>query len=242
MLRRIRHLSYKKAITARLTGTAPNIQVPAGGNAEYTFIRAMFMLLGKLAKMDGQVSTEEVRFASQVMKQLAVSDNNVGHTIEYFNQGSRASVDVLPSVYAMVQHMGRRSELTKLFIKTGCRACCVDGVMGLQQGRYLRDVAQICGFDKTEFQEFSAKTRILPGYDSRWTPSRVSQAYSLLQLSPEVEDSEIRQAYRRLVARYHPDKLSGQNATDDAMRAAQEQFAAIRDAYEILCGSRKIRT
>jgi curved DNA-binding protein CbpA len=54
--------------------------------------------------------------------------------------------------------------------------------------------------------------------------------YSVLGVSRTATDAEVRAAYRALVARYHPDKYSG-NPLEDL---AAEKMAGINRAYEIL--------
>ena len=63
----------------------------------------------------------------------------------------------------------------------------------------------------------------------------------MLQLEPTAADGEIRRAYLRMMSRYHPDKLAASNVSEAALKQAQQNAMAIRDAYEALCGFRKIR-
>ena len=63
----------------------------------------------------------------------------------------------------------------------------------------------------------------------------------LLQLEPGVEDSEIRKAYLRMMSKYHPDKFAHGNLTEESRKELQEKAMDIRNAYEALCGFRKIR-
>jgi DnaJ-domain-containing protein 1 len=44
-----------------------------------------------------------------------------------------------------------------------------------------------------------------------------------------------------MMSRYHPDKLLRENSTKESVRKAQEKSTAIRNAYEAVCGFRKIR-
>ena len=71
--------------------------------------------------------------------------------------------------------------------------------------------------------------------------SFITNAYTVLQLEPEVDDGEIRRAYLRMMSRYHPDKLVRDNLSEESLKKAQEKSMAIRTAYETVCGFRKIR-
>lgn len=58
---------------------------------------------------------------------------------------------------------------------------------------------------------------------------------AVLNLPPSATALEIRDAYRRLISRYHPDKVStlGQDLQDLAQRKSQEITAAYRDGMQM---------
>ncbi len=56
--------------------------------------------------------------------------------------------------------------------------------------------------------------------------------YTLLEVSPQASPEEIRAAYRRAVARYHPDKVA--HLGQEFQELAHKKLLAIQDAYEIL--------
>jgi DnaJ like chaperone protein len=241
MLYQFLNTSYKQAVTARLNGCDLDVAVPHGGRAQELVNQAMFMLLGKVAKLDGRVTTEDIGYATLIMNLLDLGETERRNAVADFNRGKLWATDVNPVLKNLVQHIGRRNELVCLFMKIQCQAACVYGGMGLPKKVFLRGVAEIFGYDKIEFQEVCNESRKFcsSGSGSNW--SSISEAYDVLQLAPGVNDEEIKRAYRRLVSRHHPDKLNTQNLSEDALRSAQEQFTSIRSAYEILCGKRKIR-
>ena len=56
--------------------------------------------------------------------------------------------------------------------------------------------------------------------------------YEVLGLKPGASKAEIKSAYRKLAAKYHPDKAA--NATDEIKKLAEERFTAIKESYEYL--------
>ena len=62
-----------------------------------------------------------------------------------------------------------------------------------------------------------------------------------MQLEPEVEDSEIKKAYLRMMSKYHPDKVVNENLTEESLKELHKKAMEIRAAYEALCGVRKLR-
>ncbi len=204
------------------------------------FTSAMFVVMGRVAKLDGLVTEAEVEFASAIMKKMGLDGMRRQRAIGYFDQGKQASTDVVQMVKRLVGVIGARSELSHLFLRIQCSNAYAKGEMRLREKMLLRDIAEILGYDKTEFLAVCAE--VLASSDNKLTqrPNSLRNAYMVLQLQPRVADGEIRQAYLKLMSRYHPDKLM-QNLSAEAAQQAQENFHAIRSAYETICGFRKIR-
>lgn len=55
-------------------------------------------------------------------------------------------------------------------------------------------------------------------------------AYTVLEISPEATDDEVKKAYRRLAMKYHPDKVA--QLGPDVQEAAKAKFQSIQSAYE----------
>lgn len=58
----------------------------------------------------------------------------------------------------------------------------------------------------------------------------VDNAYTILGVSPSASDDEVKNAYREMAKKYHPDKVS--YLGDDVRKAAEQKFKEVNDAYE----------
>lgn len=58
--------------------------------------------------------------------------------------------------------------------------------------------------------------------------------YALLEVSPQASPEEIKTAYKRAVARYHPDKVA--HLGKEFQELAHQKLLAVQQAYEILQG------
>ena len=63
-------------------------------------------------------------------------------------------------------------------------------------------------------------------------------AYKILEVEKSVTDSELKTAYRKMVKKYHPDKLIGLG--DEHLKGAKEKFQRIQEAYEAIKKERGI--
>ncbi len=241
MLALMRNRAYKRALIGRLDGSNPHAIVPPGGCTEQLFTRAMFAVMGRIAKLDGRVTQDEVSYACAIMTLMGLNTASRQQAISYFEQGKQPNTDVMYWVSSMAKVIGTGSALASLFLKIQCRTACVKGDMLLAERVLLRDIADVLGYSKAEFLAVCAE---LPGHiDTQPKPSGgfLHSAYGVLQLKPDVDDGEIRRAYLRQMSRHHPDKLVRDDLSEKSLRLAQEKSAAIRSAYETVCGFRKIR-
>jgi DnaJ like chaperone protein len=80
-------------------------------------------------------------------------------------------------------------------------------------------ISNYLGIRDTDFQ--SIKAMFVKDMDS---------AYRILEIPPEASDEEVRKAYRRMAAKYHPDKVS--HLGEDVQRAAKEKFQQLNQAFQ----------
>ena len=64
------------------------------------------------------------------------------------------------------------------------------------------------------------------------TAKSIPDPYEILGLKRGASKAEIKSAYRKLAAKYHPDKAA--NATDEIKKLAEEKFKTINDAFKNL--------
>lgn len=259
MLSRFKHLEFKRAVAARLANEADSgAPLPAGGATQRAFIRGMFSAMGRLAKLDGRVTEEEIGYATGVMRQLGLDASARQHAIDCFYLGKLEQTDVLIHLRELVPAIGRGSALARQVLSVQCRLAYSKGFIRLKEKLLLREIAEELGFDKAQLLTVCTETQVneqsyyrATGTDSfrsgggfegfaTQRPGKLGQAYGILELSPDADDGEIRQAYRRMLNRYHPDKLASRTKSSEAVLEAQERFHAVRQAYETICGFRKM--
>lgn len=63
---------------------------------------------------------------------------------------------------------------------------------------------------------------------------KLTQAYNKLGILTTASESEIKDAYRTLVKKYHPDRLSPE-ATNQERRISTDKFRQVQEAYDYIC-------
>jgi hypothetical protein len=104
-----------------------------------------------------------------------------------------------------------------------------DGAITDGELTYLMRVSELFGFTETEFARLSAP----------YFPDRAPDPYTMLSVSIQASDDDIRKAWTRCVAENHPDKFIARGAPIEFIKAAHEKTAAINAAYEQIKSSRK---
>ncbi len=73
-----------------------------------------------------------------------------------------------------------------------------------------------------------------------YTKDELVGLYAILEVSPNDSNSKIKKSYRRLAAKYHPDKYASKELPEDMVKFAEERFKDINYAYDILRKHRNI--
>lgn len=67
-------------------------------------------------------------------------------------------------------------------------------------------------------------------FDADWFKSNRDTPYRVLGVAEDATDTEVEQAYRRLISQYHPDKLVG--VAEELRRQAEDKASDINAAYD----------
>lgn len=76
---------------------------------------------------------------------------------------------------------------------------------------------------------------VRPGY----VPAAVLSAYQILGISPDATDNEVRQAYRRMAMKYHPDRVATQD--EETRSRAERLFKRVGEAKDLIFKHRGIK-
>ncbi len=75
---------------------------------------------------------------------------------------------------------------------------------------------------------------------SQYSKDEIRKAYKTLQASKDDTPESLRKSYRRLIARYHPDKAIANGLSESEIERYSEMTKNINLAWEVICKVRKI--
>ncbi len=210
-----------------------------------TFVQALFRTMGHLAKADGRVSEAEIRAARSLMHRLGLRPAQLRRAIEWFREGKEASYPWQAAVQQLRRGSGRSAGMRRLFVQLLLEVALSKGSLHRSERVLLWSICNELDIGRVELVQLEAMLRAQRGFRSSPQGTadarRLASAYATLGIEKSASNDEIKTAYRRLINRNHPDKLSGSDADAGQIADAQKRTRDIRSAYEMLKARRSIR-
>lgn len=114
----------------------------------------------------------------------------------------------------------------------------ITAAIGVYKNEYINIFNQHmnkAGFNTSASQNTQQQQQQAPPPKPRQTTPRTS-AFSILGLTPQASNDEVKRAYRKLAMQYHPDRVT--TADEATQRRAAEQFRRITQAYQQIKSAR----
>ncbi len=209
------------------------------------FFTATFSVMGHLAKADGRVSEDELDLARMVMDQMDLNQKLRHTAMRLFEQGKSADFPLDDVVDQFRRECHRRQTLIQMFVEIQLQAAYADGVLHRDEERLLLHICRRLGIPEFLFRRLEDMIKAEGRYAGRAAPRpsgpSLQDAYSILMVSPNSSDDEIKRAYRRLLSQHHPDKLVSKGLPEEMMKIAAHKTHEIRQAYEQIKEARGLR-
>lgn len=90
------------------------------------------------------------------------------------------------------------------------------------------------------FARQAAARRNRAGADGAPPPDPLSDAYALFGLNPSASDTALKQAYRALAKKYHPDALRAKGLSDETVRNATDAMSKVNAAWSLIEKARRL--
>ena len=215
------------------------------GVLQTVFFQATFNVMGKMAKADGNVSEKEIDLARQVMTRMALNEAQRRDAMQLFNDGKAADFSVESILADLAEVIGRRASLAQIFLEIQLQAAYVDGALSVPERNLLQIISSHLGINRIQFEIMHQRIRAQMHFSAGRRANKpanaknLANAYQVLGLNEEVDDVELKKAYRRLMNQHHPDKLVAKGLPAEMMAIAKEKTQDIQQAYEEIQKARK---
>jgi len=183
-----------------------------------------FALMGHIAKADGRVGEAEIAVAEAWMQRLRLDPAQRRRAQDRFARGKQADFSVAGCVAELRAHAGADLRVLHTVLQMQVSIAQADGRLSPASHQALASVLTQLGLPAALLDALLGQA---PGSGRRSAGPvrpRIEQDYAVLGVPADAEPAAIKRAYRRLMARHHPDR-----AGDDPGATARAQ--TINDAY-----------
>ncbi len=189
----------------------------AGRDTEFTL--AVIALGAKLAKADGLVTAEEERAFRDVFQ---AEGADAARAERAFARAGQTTLGFESYAARLARRWRAYPCLMEDVLDGLFHIAAADGRVTEEELAYLARVAELFGFSEREFARVKAS----------WLGRAADDPYLVLGVDPDISDSDLRRAYRRMAAANHPDRFAGRGMPLSAITLAHEKMAAVNAAYE----------
>ncbi|GAA5525964.1 co-chaperone protein DjlA [Microbulbifer aestuariivivens] len=203
--------------------------------AQAVFIVTLFSMLAKMAKADGQVSRAEIDLVDDFIRNnLRLGDEERAEAIRIFQNAKSDSY----SIYDYAQQYSqlvRNQAMREVVYRLLFAVAHADGQFHRAEEEILRKIPSYLGLHESIFAAMAGE------FDRRHGGSSITleQHYAVLGCSADVSDRELKLAYRRKAAEFHPDKIASKGLPEEFLRHAEDQMKSVTVAYETIVAARK---
>ncbi|PWG05713.1 TerB family tellurite resistance protein [Polaribacter aquimarinus] len=180
------------------------------------FEMSLLVLASIVIKSDGKVDQRELDFVrSQFLSMYGKQRAN--NAFKLFKGIVKKQISARQVCIQIRENMSHASRLQLIHFLFGIAKA--DEFVVEAEVEEIKKIAGYLYINQNDFESIKAMF-----YDAS------GNAYKILEIEKTVSDDEVKRAYRKMVKKYHPDKL--RDLGEEHLKGAKAKFQSIQDAYE----------
>jgi DnaJ like chaperone protein len=208
--------SFVDGFSEEDTGLDGQKDLQKGNTQSGDFEMSLLVLASIIIKADGKVDQRELDFVrAQFLSMYGKERSN--RAFKLFKGVMDKEISSRQICIQIRQNMPHASRLQLLHFLFGIAKS--DHLVSEAEVEEIRKIAGYLYINVPDFESIKAMFY-----------SSVDSAYKILGIEKSASESEVKTAYRKMVKKYHPDKLEDLGA--EHLKGAKEKFQQIQDSYE----------
>ena len=187
------------------------------GSQSGDFEISLLLLSSVVIKSDGKVDQRELSYVRNHFKRM-YGEERASHAFKLFNGFIKNKNVSTQQVCTQIrQNLTHASRLQLLHFLFGIAKS--DGFVNEYEVQSIKTIAGYLYINQYDFESIKAMF-----YDSSFS------AYRILGIDKSATNDEVKKAHRKMVKKYHPDKL--QHLGAEHVKGGEEKFKQVQKAYE----------
>jgi DnaJ like chaperone protein len=189
---------------------------------------SLLILSSVVIKADGKVLKSELEY----VKKFFTNTFGTTKSNEYFRMFNNLNKQDYSSKLRQVclqlnSHINHSSRLEIIHFLFGVSAA--DNEIHPNEVEQIKRIATYMNINSYDFESIQSMFLSERSNSEKW--------YTILGITKDATDTELKKAYRKMAVKYHPDKLIG--VSDDIKKLAEEKFLVVKESYEQIMKGRK---
>ncbi len=199
----------------------PQPQFENAERTQATYFISLFSILGKLSKIDGVVTREEIAVVQNFINNLPIAENEKQFARQVFIESKDSRYTIEDFAIQLYQAAGNQPTLLLSFLDLLFKIAAADGTLHPAEETALKSVKDIFRISDVQFENIKAIYF-----------KDIDKYYKILNVTPESSDQEIKSSYKKLVKDFHPDKIVSKGLPEEFIDFAANRFHEIQESYE----------
>lgn len=195
---------------------------------EFVFVSNLVTLMTSVAKADREIHAEEIKAIKAFFEQSFHYTGHDGKVIENLIRESAGRKIDVELIADDMRHMLDYPEQLML-VSVLYTIALSDRVFKEVEKNRIQQIVDYLGISKQDHDHLKNEFSLGVAEDN----------YRILDISPEATDRQVKEAYREMVKKFHPDRVA--HLGKDFAKLAHEKFQRIQDAYQKISKERELK-
>ena len=210
------------------TRAMPRPEFEYAEQTQAAFFISLFSILGKLSKIDGVVTKDEIAVVQDFINSLPIEETEKQFARQVFNEAKNSPYQIEDFANQLYQAIKDQPPLLLSYFDLLFRIVAADGTFHSAEEAALMRVKEI--FKLSDSQYENIKALYFKDLDKH---------YAMLNCTPESTNEEIKSNYKKLVKDFHPDVIISKGLPEEFIEFAEKRFREIQESYEKIRQERK---
>ncbi|MFC1532085.1 TerB family tellurite resistance protein [Thermodesulfobacteriota bacterium] len=189
--------------------------------SQAAYFVSIFSIMGKLAKVDGVVTRDEIGVMEKFLSTLSIPEQEKQFARQVFNQAKDSAYSIDDFAMQLYQINQQQPTLLLSFMDLLFKLAAADGKLHFAEEAALNKIKDIFRISDQQFNNIKAVYF-----------KDVDRYYKTLNSTPDSSNQEIKANYKKLVKDFHPDKIISKGLPEEFIQFATKRFQEIQESYE----------